>query len=122
MSLKRCIILAAAAISWAFAGSSGEDLMTKHCTSCHMASNPTAEKVKHMVAPPMWGVARHLKKSLKSKEEYIDFVSRYIMNPSKERSLFNKEAIERFGLMPSMKGTISEDEAKKIAEYLYNTY
>ncbi len=122
MYLKRAIILAAATLSAGFAGMGGEELLERHCTSCHMASNPTAEKVKHMVAPPMWGIARHLKKGLKTKEEYVAFVSDYIMNPSKARARFTKEAIERFGLMPSMKGSISEKEAKAIAEYLYDTY
>ncbi|WP_457592239.1 c-type cytochrome [Hydrogenimonas sp.] len=122
MHLKRVALMTAAVVSIGFANMGGEKLLEKHCTSCHMASNPTAEKVKHMVAPPMWGIVRHLKKRLKGKEEYIAFVSSYIMSPSKENARFTKEAIARFGLMPSMKGTITEKEARIIAEYLYNTY
>ncbi|BBG65639.1 hypothetical protein NNO_0936 [Hydrogenimonas sp.] len=120
---KRSVpLLVLAAVSTAFCATDAEELMQKRCAVCHMTSNPTAEKVKHMVAPPMWGVVRHLKREIGSKDEFVAFVSDYIMNPSEGKIRFNREAFERFGLMPSMKGSISEKEAKEIAEYLYSIY
>ncbi|WP_456401885.1 c-type cytochrome [Hydrogenimonas sp.] len=119
---QRWFLLAVLSVSFAFGATSAEQLVEKKCAVCHMTSNPTAEQVKHMVAPPMWGVARHLKRSLKSREAYVSFVADYILSPAKEKIRFNKEAMERFGLMPSMKGSISEEEARRIAGHLYDTY
>ncbi len=120
--MKRSIPLALLTLSFAFGAEPVAQLVEKKCAGCHMTNNPTIEQVKQMVAPPMWGVARHLKKSLGSKEAFVSFVSDYIMNPAQEKIRFNKEAMERFGLMPSMKGSIGEDEARRIAAYLYDTY
>ncbi len=122
MPLKSIPFLAAAAVTVVFGGMSSEELVEKKCGVCHMVSNPTAEQVKRMVAPPMWGVARNLKRRLADEHEYISFITDYIMNPSEDKIKFNKEAFERFGLMPSMKGSITDKEAKQIAEYLYKTY
>ncbi|MCF6201324.1 MAG: c-type cytochrome [Hydrogenimonas sp.] len=94
----------------------------RECYICHLSPNPTAEQVKNMAAPPMWGVVRHLKRDLKDKERFLSFVSDYIMEPSADKMRFNKEAMKRFGLMPSMKGSLSKKEAKRVAEYLYETY
>ena len=70
----------------------------------------------------MWGVARQIKQHITDKKEFVDFIVDYALNPSKEKIIFNKAAMERFGLMPSMKGVVSESELKEIAEYLYDTY
>ncbi len=115
-------LLTVVAISALFGGVRGRELVEKRCGSCHMVSNPTIEQVKHMVAPPMWGVARHLKREIPEKEEFVSFVADYIMDPAEEKIRFNKEAFDRFGLMPSMKGTLTDEEARLVAEYLYKTY
>ncbi len=122
MNHLKSAMLLTFALSSAYCGIDGEQLTESKCTVCHMSSNPTVEQVKNMVAPPMWGVVRHLKRDLKDQKSFVNFVSDYILEPSKEKIRFNKEAMKRFGLMPSMKGTISEEEAKIIAEYLYKTY
>ncbi len=115
-------LLTVVALSALFGGVSGRELVEKRCGSCHMVSNPTIEQVKHMVAPPMWGVARHIKREIPQKDEFVSFVADYIMEPAEEKIRFNKEAFRRFGLMPSMKGTMTDAEARLVAEYLYETY
>jgi len=115
-------ILTAVALSALFGGVSGLELVEKRCGSCHMVNNPTVEQVKHMVAPPIWGVARNLKREIPQRGEFVSFVSDYIMEPAEEKIRFNKEAFKRFGLMPSMKGSVTDEEARLIAEYLYDNY
>ena len=119
-SSRTILVFLAAALS--LAAQDAAQLTEQKCGSCHIVSNPTIEKVKHISAPPMWGVARQLKEKMADRKAFVDFVVDYALNPSKEKIVFNKAAMERFGLMPSMKGTVSENELKEIAEYLYDTY
>ncbi len=92
------------------------------CGACHIVSNPTIENVKHMKAPPMWGVARNLHRHFSDEKAFVDFVVDYVQNPSKEKIVLDKAAMERFGLMPSLKGAVSEEELKQIAEWMYRNY
>ena len=100
----------------------GAQLAEAKCGSCHIVSNPTIEKVKHLAAPPMWGVARNLKRQFSDRDQFVRFVVDYALNPSKEKIHINKEAMERFGLMPSMKGSVTKEELETIADWLWRTY
>jgi cytochrome c len=97
-------------------------LIEKKCGACHIVTNPTIENVKHMKAPPMWGVARNLIRHFKNEKAFVDFVVDYVMNPSKEKIVLDKAAMERFGLMPSLKGSVTKEELEAIAKYMYNNY
>ncbi len=97
-------------------------LAESKCGSCHIVSNPTIEKVKHLAAPPMWGIARNLKRQIATREQFVRFVVDYALNPSEEKIRINKEAMERFGLMPSLKGTVTKEELEAIADWLWRTY
>ena len=53
---------------------------------------------------------------------FILFVKDYVVNPNLDNSMCNPGAIEKFGVMPSLKGKLSEDERQAIAEWLYDRY
>ena len=110
------MLLAAVTIN---AAPDGETLLNEKCAVCHIVSGITAEKLKNMVAPPMWGVVKKVKTNHKTREEGIAFIVDYSLDPSEEKMIFPKAAKERFGLMPSQKGNVTEEELKAIAEYLY---
>ena len=97
-------------------------LAESKCGSCHIVSNPTIEKVKHLAAPPMWGVARNLKRHFSDREQYVRFIVDYALNPSEEKIRINKEAMKRFGLMPSLQGSVTKEELETIADWLWRTY
>ncbi|WP_457597248.1 c-type cytochrome [Hydrogenimonas sp.] len=97
-------------------------LMEQKCGACHIISNPTIENVKHMKAPPMWGVARALIRHFKNEKAFVDYVVDYALDPSEDKAVFDKAAKERFGLMPSMKGVVTKEELETIAKYMYNHY
>ncbi|WP_456450622.1 c-type cytochrome [Hydrogenimonas sp.] len=97
-------------------------LLEQKCGSCHIVSNPTIENVKHMKAPPMWGVARNLIRHFKDEKAFVDFVVDYALNPSENKIVLDRAAKERFGLMPSMKGVVTKEELEAIAKYMYNHY
>ena len=115
--LTLCLLAAAA-----YADRDMLPVLEAKCGACHIVSNPTIENVKHMKAPPMWGVARNLHRHFKSEKAFVDFVVDYVQNPSKEKIVLDKAAMERFGLMPSLKGSVSEEELKRIAEWMYRNY
>jgi cytochrome c5 len=119
---KPAFLFAAAASALMAQDADMQQLLEKKCGTCHIVSNPTIENVKHMKAPPMWGVARNLIRHFKNEKAFVDFVTDYVMNPSKEKMVLDKAAMERFGLMPSLKGVVTEKELEAIARYMYNNF
>ena len=101
-----------------FASNGAEELANEKCGSCHLMGAITKEKLDRMVAPPYWAIAKRVKQSSQDRESAIKFIVDYTLNPDQEKTLFPKETIEKFGLMPSQKGIVSEDEIKQIAEYI----
>ncbi len=102
------------------ASDAGSKLTDEKCTSCHMTSSSSAKlKDGKMHAPPMWGVMKKVKAHFKTKEEGVAFITDYTMNPTEEKMLFPKATKEHFGLMTSMRETVTDEEMKLIAEYLY---
>lgn len=101
----------------------GESLFDDKCMACHMKEKPTPQTRGTMVAPPAMGVMFHVKQAFGTdKEAALAFVKEYVMEPSAEKAKCLPRSIQRFGVMPSMKGTLSEEELALIAEYLYENY
>ena len=73
-------------------------------------------------APYAKDVVNKLKAETKTKEAFVVFVKDYINEPDKRKSLYGKKAIKDFGLMPSLKGVMTDDEATGLADYIYNKY
>jgi len=105
----------------------GRALVEQKCSSCHNLDMPPATSDKEK-APPLFTVTVHLKDWIKVnnpselKGKFVDFVSDYVLNPSKEKSYCDKKSLETYGLMPSQKGKVTKDEAKAIASYIFDLY
>jgi hypothetical protein len=52
----------------------------------------------------------------------ILFIKDYIENPSLDYSMCHPMAIERFGIMPSLKGKLNADELDAVAAWVYDRY
>ena len=106
--------------------SKGEKLFTYNCSSCHttvIGVNESGGKVTNVYAAPhAKDVVNKLKIETKTKAEFIAFVKDYIENPDKRKSLYSKRAIKDYGLMPSLKGAMSDSESTELADYLYHKY
>jgi uncharacterized protein YggL (DUF469 family) len=50
------------------------------------------------------------------------FIKDYIENPSVQYSMCHPMAIEKFGIMPSLKGKLNEDEKQAVAEWIIDRY
>ena len=104
----------------------GEKLFIYNCSSCHtsiIGVNEEDGKITNVYAAPhAKDVVNELKAKTKTKDNFIAVVKDYIENPSKRKSLYGKRAIKDFGLMPSLKGVMSDKQITELADYLYNKY
>ncbi len=104
------------------ANDNAKTLFKAKCTSCHMTTKPTQEQFKTLLAPAIMGVMRHVKMEYLNKKEAVDFIVDYTLNPTKEKAICMDEKIEKFGLMPSQKESVTKKELTIIAEYIYDNY
>lgn len=121
--IKTITILSLAAASFSTlqaAEKSGEELFKANCTACHATVHPKDESKQ--VAPPIMGAVRHVKNRFATKDDAVKFIVDYAQNPTKEKAACDAESIKKFGVMPSLKGAVSLEDLKKIAEYVYDTY
>lgn len=119
MKIKLIMLIVLSFTAFSHASMDGKKLLEEKCSSCHMLTSSTMAKNAKITAPPMWGILRTLEDNFETKEARVNFLIDYSMNPSEKKMVFAKAAKKRFGLMPSMKGELSGDELRAIAEYLY---
>jgi len=98
----------------------GAALFKAKCSACHITTRPT--DISKLVAPPAMGITMHVKMAHPDKKAFQAFVVDYVLNPSASKSLCTKQTVKRFGVMPSQKGNVSEEELQAIASYLYENF
>ncbi len=103
-----------------------EKIFTKNCAKCHATvigiDESNGDTTNIYAAPYAKDVIKKLKSETANKAEFIAFIKSYINNPDKRKSLYGKKAIKDFGLMPSLKGALTDKEIKDLANYLYEKY
>jgi len=105
----------------------GKALLETKCASCHNLSMP-AETFPDEVAPPMMAVAFHVYDFIKvntpaeKTPASIAFVKDYVFNPTKKKSFCDQKSLDDYGLMPSQKGKLTEEELEAIAIYMFAHY
>lgn len=105
----------------------GKKLIEQKCSKCHNLDLPP-KTYENEIAPPMMAVAFHVKDFMEVSNESeripkaIEFVKDYVINPSKEKSLCDKKSLQDYGLMPSQKGNVTQDELEAIATYMFEHY
>ncbi len=112
----------------------GEKIFDAQCASCHVkliSKEETLKHIKQMKAPPMIEVSHQLKSNIKIVEDIdneihravvVAFIKDYVLNPHLDKSMCNGGALDRFGLMPSQKGKISDEELDTVAQWVYDYY
>ena len=112
----------------------GEKVFDKACASCHIkmiTSEETKKVFKTLKAPPMVEVSGQLKRNIKIIEDIDDeihravviaFIKDYVMYPHLDKSMCEGMALEKFGLMPSLKGKLSEEELNAVSAWVYDFY
>ena len=103
-----------------YAETSGEALFETKCASCHVKTRPS--DISTLVAPPIMGVARHVKMTYKTKEEAVKFITEYALDPQESKAVCMPDKLKRFGLMPSQKGSVTKEELTTIAGWIYDNF
>ena len=97
-----------------------EELFKNKCASCHSTTRPT--DMNRVVAPAIMGVMRHVKMSYPNKKDAVAFIKDYVVNPTKEKAVCMPMKIKRFGLMPSQKGNVTDEELEVIANWMFDNF
>jgi len=102
----------------------GKKLIQTKCSSCHDLSLPP-KTYKDEVAPPMMAVSFHIAGFMEVADESMrvpkarEFVKDYVINPSSEKSFCDKKSLQDYGVMPSQKGKVTENELDAITKYMF---
>jgi len=98
----------------------GASLFQAKCTACHQMTHPSDSST--LLAPPVMGVMRHVKMTYTTKDDAVNFITEYALNPQASKAVCMPQKIKRFGLMPSQKGNVTKEELKTIASWMYDNY
>jgi len=119
--MKKTLLLLAFASTMVFA-SNGAELTKTNCASCHMLTTPTPDMIPTMKSPPMDAVMYHINLVMQAKKEIKDFIMDYAINPDASKSVCESNKVQKYGVMPSLKGKISQKDLAAIAEHMIATY
>ena len=117
--MKKLIILALLTAN-VYASDSAEVLFDTKCMMCHSKTRPA--DISTVIAPALMGVMRHIKMEYPDRDEAIAFMSDYILNPTIDKAICMPSKIERFGLMPSQKGSVTNKELKEITGWMFDNF
>lgn len=102
------------------AAENAEKLFDSKCAMCHTKTRPT--DMTKVVAPALMGVMRHMKMEYPNKDKAVKFMVDYVLEPSKGKAICMPQKIERFGLMPSQKGNVTEAQLIKITGWMFDNF
>ncbi len=112
----------------------GEQVFDKACASCHIKMIKKSELtkvIKTVKAPPMVEVSNQIKNNIKIVDDIDDeihravvvaFIKDYVIYPHLDKSMCEGMALEKFGLMPSQKGKLSQEELNAVSDWVYDFY
>jgi len=123
MKVKNTIFIVGTIItltSFATATDHAEQLFDTKCAICHSKTKPT--DMSKVIAPALMGIMRHVKMNYPNKDEAVKFMVDYVFEPAKDKSICMAKKIEHFGLMPSQKGNITEDELIKVTSWMFDHF
>jgi hypothetical protein len=115
-------ILTVAIIGMSTLHANGLDLVKSKCATCHMLEKPTPDMIPTLKAPPMEAVMYHTKLVMENKEEIKAFIADYVINPAAEKSVCESNKVQQYGVMPSLKDKVSNEELSQISNYLIEYY
>lgn len=93
--------------------SEGYDLLKTQCYACH---NPNTASQDDVIAPPMAAIKKRYSRLYDNKEEFVNAVTDWAMNPEKENAIM-RGAVMQFNVMP--KQVFNKSELQKIANYMF---
>lgn len=89
-------------------------LLQQNCYACHSVTSKSHEEI---IAPPMVAVVNRYKMSYQTKEEFVEAITEWVINPNEENALM-RGAVINFNVMPLQQ--FNRDDVIKIANYMYD--
>jgi hypothetical protein len=102
------------------AGIDAEAAFKSKCKICHTTKAVTAEEKDRLLGPPIDEVMYHVKEKYPIRVDAVKFMADYTLEPKVEKALC--ASMDKFGLMPSMKKTVTPEEAVAISEMLFDNF
>jgi len=105
----------------------GKKLIEQKCSQCHNLDLPPKTFADEK-APPMMAVTFHIRDFIEAPNESekipkaIAFIKDYVIHPSASKSFCDKKSLESYGVMPSQKGKVTQDELEAIATYMFEHF
>jgi len=90
------------------------------CVVCHTDKLIDPNNKSNLIGPPADEVLTHVKEKFDNKKDAVAFMVDYIMKPDADKALC--ASMDKFGLMPSMEGVVTPEEAKAIVAMMYDTF
>ncbi len=100
------------------ATSTAEKLFDTKCASCHVKIKPA--DFSTLIAPPAMGIVKHVKMNYNNRDEAIDFITSFALDPQESKAVCMPKTIKKFGLMPSQKDNVTKAELDQIAAWMYD--
>jgi cytochrome c len=123
MQLKMTVlILGTVATVWSSlqASETAEALFDAKCAMCHSKARPA--DMNKVVAPALMGIMRHVKIAYPQKVNAVSFMVDYVLDPQEAKAICMPKKIQRFGLMPSQKGNVTEAQLLKITAWMFDHF
>jgi len=115
--MKKLFITTLALVSTIFANNA-QDIFKTKCMTCH--TSKVVDSKTNLIGPPADEVMLHIKEKFSDKNEAVSFMKDYIFNPDPKKALC--ASMDKFGLMPSQKGIITEEEATEVLGFMFDKF
>ena len=120
-------------IAW---GATGEAIFQKNCMACHSLYIPQTKllnnfehdnKVLNLKAPTLNQLSFTLKSRIGDRKADAEsqlfaienFIANYLEHPNKREGVIPRYINKFFGIMPSMKGLLDDDEIEAVSQYIF---
>ena len=119
-------------------GSEGQEVYERKCASCHEGYIPMSKLKENfldqnnsmlkLTAPTLNQLSYRLKQRIGDPKgdndmhrmEVTAFISDYVINPERDKSVCLEDVMQHFKTMPSLKGKVSEEELEEVSTYIYD--
>ena len=112
---------------------SPEQLFTKKCAMCHNIERPQNQMQKRlMVAPPLKMAMKGVVVTIDAvdgpfndkelRDESIEFMKDYFIEPTRDKTNCEDQVVNKFGMMPSLKGFITDQELDLLVPWVYDNF
>jgi len=133
----KSILLGIIALTTLIFSNSAEEIFNKKCKSCHQGYIAESQLLinyeqnnskLNLKAPTLTELSFALRDQVGDRKadresqlmEIEDFLTSYLENPDKNRTILPLNVVENFKSMPSMRGQISEEEIELLAPYMFD--